>query len=114
MICRDTMSEMSEEIERKEMCLKTYQQGRNTLIAVCDSDILGEKFKEGHLCIEVSQEFFGDGLATCFEVETALKGATMANFVGCKTVEHAIRLGYVERENVLSIDGILYAQMVRM
>ena len=40
--------------------------------------------------------------------------ATMANFVGCKAVEHAISLGYVERDNVLSIDGVLYAQMVRM
>jgi hypothetical protein len=38
----------------------------------------------------------------------------MANFVGCKAVEHAISLGYVDSENVLSIDGILYAQMVRM
>jgi hypothetical protein len=53
-------------------------------------------------------------LATCSEVEKALKNATMANFVGCKTVEHAIRLGYVERENVLCIEGVLYAQMVRM
>lgn len=108
------MSEMPEEIERKEMCLKTYQQGRNTLIAVCDSDILGSKFKEGHLCIEVSPDFFGEEKATCTEVKKALEQATMANFVGCKAVEHAIRLGYVERENVLSIDGVLYAQMVRM
>ena len=108
------MSEMSDEIERKEMCLKTYQQGRETLIAVCDSDILGEKFKEGHLCIEVSPDFFGEEKATGFEVEMALEQATMANFVGCKAVEHAIRLGYVERENVLTIDGVLYAQMVRM
>lgn len=107
------MSEMSE-IERKEMCLKTYQQGRETLIAVCDSDILGGKFKEGHLCIEVSPDFFGEEKATGSEVEIALKGATMANFVGCKAVEQAIRLGYVEKENVLSIDGVLYAQMVRM
>ncbi|HEX7445522.1 MAG TPA: DUF424 family protein [Methanothrix sp.] len=108
------MSEMPEEIERKDMCLKVHQQGRETLIAVCDSDILGEKFKEGHLCIEVCPDFFGDELATGSEVEAALSGATMANFVGCKAVEHAISLGYVERENVLSIDGVLYAQMVRM
>lgn len=107
------MSEVSE-IESKEMCLKTYQQGRETLIAVCDSDILGAKFKEGHLCIEVSPDFFGEEKATGLEVEMALECATMANFVGCKAVEHAIRLGYVERENVLSIDGVLYAQMVRM
>jgi hypothetical protein len=38
----------------------------------------------------------------------------MANFVGSKAVLHAISLGYVEKDNVLSIDGIPYAQMVRM
>jgi hypothetical protein len=113
------MSEISEEMEReererKEMCLKTYQQGRETLIAVCDSDILGKKFAEGNLCIEVCSDFFGEEKASSAEVEVAMKGATMANFVGCKAVEHAIRLGYVDRENVLCIDGVLYAQMVRM
>jgi hypothetical protein len=48
------------------------------------------------------------------EVEAALRSATIANFVGCCAVEQAICLGYVERENVLCIDGILCAQMVRM
>jgi uncharacterized protein len=105
---------MPEETERKEMYLKSYQQGRETLIAVCDSDILGKRFAEGHLKIEVSPDFFGDEKASCSEVEAALAGATMANFVGCKTVEHAISLGYVEKDNVLSINGVLYAQMVRM
>ena len=108
------MSEISEEVEEREMCLKTYRQGRDTLIAVCDSNILGRKFKEGHLCIEVNQDFFGEEKANLSELKTALENATMANFVGCKAVEHAIRLGYVEKENTLSIDGILYAQMVRM
>jgi uncharacterized protein len=114
MIATMNMSEMSEEINRRHMCLKTHKQGIETLIAVCDCDILGKKFTEGHLHIEVSHDFFGDELASCSEIESALASATMANFVGCKAVEHAISLGYVERENILSIDGILYAQMVRM
>jgi hypothetical protein len=114
MIATMNMSEMSEEIDKKYMCLKIHEQGKETLIAVCDCEILGKKFAEGHLHIEVSHDFFGDELASCSEIESALASATMANFVGCKAVEHAITLGYVEKENVLSIDGILYAQMVRM
>ena len=114
MIAAMIMCEMSEEIDRKYMCLKIHTHGRETFIAVCDCDILGKKFTEGHLHMEVSHDFFGDELASCSEIESALARATMANFVGCKAVEHAISFGYVERENVLSIDGILYAQMVRM
>ena len=105
---------MPEDTERKEMYLKSHQHGAHTLIAVCDCDIMGKKFAQGHLKIDVSPDFFGGEKASCSEVEAALAAATMANFVGCKTVEHAISLGYVERDCVLSIDGVLYAQMVRM
>ncbi|VVB67771.1 Uncharacterised protein [uncultured archaeon] len=96
------------------MYLKTYRHGAEVLIAVCDIDILGKKFAEGHLQIEGSSDFFGRELASESQVESALCGATMANLVGCRAVEHAIRLGLVERENVLSIEGIPCAQMVRM
>jgi len=107
---------MSEEMETeaREMYLKAHQHGAEWLIAVCDCDVLGRKFTEGKLCLEVSPDFFGSEKASLKDVETALAGATMANFVGSQAVFHAISLGYVEKDNVLSIDGILYAQMVRM
>ena len=108
------MRNMSEETEKKEMYLKAYEQGRERLIAVCDCDILGRTFSEGQLRIDVRPDFFGSEKASCAEIDAALASATMANFVGHKTVQYAISLGYVEEDNVLSIDGILYAQMVRM
>jgi len=108
------MMNMSEETEKKEMYLKAYEQGRERLIAVCDCDILGGTFSEGQLKIDVSPDFFGSEKASCAEIEAALASATMANFVGHKTVQYAISLGYIEEDNVLSIDGVLYAQMVRM
>jgi hypothetical protein len=105
--------EMSE-LEGTGMYLRVYRQGREVLIAVCDCEILGKRFKEGELQLEVSSAFYGQELATPSEVEEALAKATVANFAGCRAVEHAIRLGYVERENVLCIEGIFCAQMVRM
>ncbi len=109
-----TMPEIFEDSEIKEMYLKIYRHGAEVLIAVCDSDILGKKFAEGHLRMEVSSDFFGRELASGPQVEAALHGATIANLVGFRAVEHAIRLGLVERESVLSIEGVPCAQMVRM
>lgn len=103
-----------DESEMKELYLKTYRQGAEILIAVCDCEILGRRFSEGDLRLEVSSDFFGTEKASPSEVEDALARATMANFVGCRAVKHAIRLGFVEKENILSIDGVLCAQMVRM
>ncbi len=105
---------MSDNVDKNKMNLKVYRQGAEVLVAVCDSDLVGKKFAEGRLHVEVSKEFFGEERTTPKELEAALKKATIANFVGCCAVEQAIRLGYVERENVLCIDGVLCAQMVRM
>ncbi len=100
--------------EKKDMNLKIYRQGAEVLVAVCDSDLVGKRFAEGRLRVEVTPDFFGVEKASPEEVEAALKKATIANFVGCCAVEQAISLGYVDRENVLCIDGVLCAQMVRM
>ncbi|MDM7935434.1 MAG: DUF424 family protein [Methanothrix sp.] len=101
-------------MDPKEMYLRTYREGGEVLVAVCDCDILGRRFVDGVLHIDVKADFFGEDPASEEEVEAALSRATIANLVGSRTVEHAIRLGYIERENVLFIDGIPCAQMVRM
>lgn len=101
--------------ESKEgMYLKTYKSGKEVLIAVCDCEILGKRFEDGPLHVDVCADFFGNKKATPGEVEKALDNATIANIMGRRAVDYAIKLGYVDRENVLVIAGIPCAQMVRM
>ncbi len=96
------------------MCLKTYTIGGEVLVAVCDRDLLGQRFTENELQLEVSASFFGDELASAAMLEKALEEATMANFVGERSVAWAIAFEYVDSENVLHIEGVPCAQMVRM
>lgn len=96
------------------MCLKTYRVGRETLVAVCDHDILGQVFEEGKLHVEVDAAFFGQERASADAVKSALNLATIANFIGEASVRIAIELEYVDQANVLRISGIPCAQMVRM
>jgi hypothetical protein len=98
----------------QQLYLKSHRSGKEVLIAVCDCDLMGKKFVEGHLHVEILSDFFGEEKATVKDVEQALGGATMANLIGEVAVRHAIRLGYVARENVLIIDGVPCAQMVLM
>jgi len=102
------------EMEQKNVYLKVYKYGKEVLIAICDCDLMGKRFTEGKLHIEINQDFFGDEKASNQEIEKALKSATIANFVGCQCIEYAIELGYVHRENTLVIDGVTCAQMVRV
>lgn len=103
-----------EQRNEQQVNLKVHRTGNEVLVAVCDCDLMGKKFVEGHLHVEILPDFFGEEKATAQDVEQALARATIANLVGEKAVSHAIKLGYVARENVLIIKGVPCAQMVLM
>ncbi len=92
--------------------LKIYRVRGEVLVAVCDSDIVGKTFREGDLKIEVKESFYGDRDVGEEEVKRALRMATIANITGRRAVELAIKLGIVDRENVLKIGECWHAQMV--
>jgi hypothetical protein len=100
--------------DEQQMYLKAHHSGREVLIAACDCELIGKRFAQGHLQLEVCADFFGAEKATDKDLEVALSKASIANLVGERSVGNAIRLGYVDSKNVLLIDGIPCAQMVLM
>ena len=94
--------------------MKIYRVRGEVLVAVCDEDIVGKKFKEGDLKIEIREEFYGKESYDEEEVKRALKQATIANISGEKAVKLAIELGIVDESRVLKIGECWHAQMVVM
>ncbi len=91
--------------------MRVYDLGKETLVAVCDSDIVGQKFVEEDLQIEIKENFYGEQEVEEDEVKKALQRATIANLSGKKAVKLAINHGVVEESNVLDIGGCWHAQM---
>lgn len=94
--------------------VKIRQQGRELLVAACDSDILGRTFKGNGLRIHVSEWFYKGEQADEKGLVSRLQFATVANLVGKRTVDVAIKHGFVDPECVLLIGGVPHAQMARM
>lgn len=93
--------------------MKVYPQGRETLVAAADEDLLGKTFCEGKFRIEVGAFYEGDPVTE--EAFLAhLKTATIGNFVGRETIEAAKKGGFVADEGILWIDGVPHAQYVVM
>ncbi len=93
--------------------MKVYHQGRETLVAAADEDLLGKTFREGKLKIEVGKFYEGDRVSP--EMFLAhLRLATIGNFVGKETVEVAKAGGFVSDEGILWIAGVPHAQYVLM
>jgi len=83
------------------------------LVIICDSELIGKSFEEGHLKLKVKRSFYKGREATAEECLEALKEATIANMVG-SIVEHAVKAGFVHPSSVIRIQNVPHAQMVRL
>lgn len=90
--------------------MKSHVQGRERLFAVCDEELVGRSFKQGQLRLTVNPDFYDGFRAGEDEFERHLRSCTVANLVGQRAVDLAIELGYVAKDNVLTIEGVPHAQ----
>ncbi|MBB6647876.1 DUF424 domain-containing protein [Halobellus ruber] len=99
------------------MLLRERQTKEGLLVSVCDDECLGEVYEDGEVSLDVTEAFYGgdDAEATDADgVVESLRRASVANIVGERSVSVAIDAGIVDESRVLSIDGTLHAQLVRM
>jgi len=92
--------------------MRVYRVKGEVLVAVCDSDIVGRTFREGDLKLEVKESFYGEEEVGEEEVKRALRNATIANITGSKAVNLAVRIGIIDKNRILYIEGCPHAQMV--
>lgn len=95
------------------ICMRIYRKGAEVLLAACDNDILGKKFRDGELRIECGSFYDGQEV-TAEEFVQRMGEVTIANLVGERTVRAAIDAGFVDESCVIWIDKVPHAQMVVM
>jgi uncharacterized protein len=93
--------------------MKVYHQGKETLVAAADADLIGKTFREGKFKIEVGKFYEGD-VVTAETFVSHLRLATIGNFVGRETIDTAKEAGFVSDEGILWINGVPHAQFVLM
>lgn len=96
------------------ICIKVYNQGRERLVAACDSDIVGKTFRSDKLVLQVSESFYRGDDVDEESLVNWLRLATVANLSGKRTIDIAVENGFVDRSCVLEIGGVPHAQMMRM
>ena len=93
---------------------KVYASRGETLLAACDSDLVGKEIRDGDLRLQVLPGFYGTESAPREQIVAQLRRCTVANLVGEGVVGLAIELGYVEPSRVLWIGGVPHAQVARV
>ena len=92
--------------------IKIHENYRK-VVAICDSELLGKKFEQGKLQLNVN-EFFYNGKE--YDENKALKVLSNAkqddacfNFVGQNSINLGIKLGIIDKNCILRIQGIPHA-----
>ncbi len=96
------------------MYMKKYNMDEQNIVAVCDKNIIGKKFRDGELVLKLEPSFYKGNEAREGEVREALSSATIANISGEKAIACAIECGCIDPGAVIYISGIPHAQMVRI
>lgn len=97
---------------KKEIYLKIHQSGKERIVAACDRELLGKKYFEKELKLEVKKEFYQGTLANLEDLNKEMKKATIVNLTGNKVVKFALQHNFLSQENILKISGIRHAQIV--
>ncbi len=99
---------------KKKIYIKKYNSGLNVLVAVCDEELVGKSFAEGEFTLTITASFYKGEAVTEEEVVDSLTHADIANLVGARAIKCALDNSFIEETNVIFVDGVPHAQMVKM
>ncbi len=94
-----------------KIAMKIYRVRGEIMVAACDRELLGKKFEEGELHLEVKKEFYFESYVSDKTFLNSMKLATIANLVGEHVISLAIREGYIDEDGIIKIEGVPHAQM---
>ncbi len=89
--------------------IKSYRD----VVAVCDKELLGKKFEEGNLQLDVKESFFKGKESSreeAFEImrDMKLEDSTF-NIIGEKSVQTALEAGIITKDGIGRIADIPFA-----
>ena len=97
-----------------EVYLRVFQDFKYRLVAVCDTGLIGETFREGKLKLEVKSDFYKGTTTTIAQALREIDSADIANLVGSSIVKAAVQEGLVDPDAIVRIAGVPHVQIVRM
>jgi len=82
------------------------------ILAICDSELIGKKFAQGKIQIDLTTDFYKGEEKSESEILLMIQEAYILNLVGEKSVKLALKQKLIDETHILKIEGIPHAQCV--
>ncbi len=98
----------------KDIYIKVHKTIYENVIAVCDKELIGKTFKDKEIELKVNEHFYKGELLEEDEIVHILKNSTIVNIMGKRSVSLALKIGLIEKENIIRIKGVPHAQFTKI
>ncbi len=92
------------------MIVKVHHTQNGTLVAICDSELLGKLFQENNAQIDLTGDFFSGEEMDEDHAGDLLRNSYTFNLVGDKSIKLGLKEEVITQKDVKIISGIQYAQ----
>jgi hypothetical protein len=89
-----------------QFSIKISDYQKNTMLNMCDAELIGKDVIDGELKIHISENYYGKQLVDKDEAISLLKSTSIMNLVGQKTISLATDLGIGSKSGVKIISDI--------
>lgn len=96
------------------MFAKIHKSGDRNIIAICDEDLIGKKFAEKNLILDITERFYKGEKLNPEQVLELMKDSLNLNIVGEESINIALKNNIIEKESIIKIQGIPHAQVYQL
>lgn len=97
-----------------EFCYRLYELESETILAICDVQVVGKVFTQEGLVLNAKKSFYCEEECGPIKAKRLFEQATIINATGEQAINLLVEQGLVDRERVLLVNGVPHAQMVRL
>ena len=95
------------------MNMKIHRMGSGEVIGICDTELIGSTYEDEKACISITADFFGTQPVSRDEIEHVLKEGINITMIGTQTTALAIQIGVLCEDDIVLIQGVPYATILR-
>jgi uncharacterized protein len=96
------------------MIAKIHKKDGKSVLALCDSDLLGKVFEEKGFILDLSSEFFNGKEVSKEKIRPYLKRVYVVNAVGKESTSLVLEAGLTSKADLKSVKGVPHIQVINM
>jgi len=89
-----------------QFSVKVSNHQKNSMLNICDIELLGKKISQDELNMNISQSYYGEKLVDKEEAKSLLQNSSIINMVGKNTISLSIELGIGTENGIKTISDV--------